>query len=58
MRMFSKFAAVMCLLGVIASVASAQYEGELTARRRVFPDAGNGVRGIKSSAERTCILSS
>ena len=58
MRMFSKFAAVMCLLGVIASVASAQYEGELTARRRVFPGAGNGVRGKKSSAERTCILSS
>jgi hypothetical protein len=58
MKLLSKFATVMCLLGVLASVASAQYEGELTARRRAFPDAGNGVRDLKSSAGRTCILSS
>jgi hypothetical protein len=58
MKMFSKFAAGMCLLGVLASIASAQYEGELTAKRRVFPDAGNGVRGLKSSAGHTCVLSS
>jgi hypothetical protein len=58
MKMFSKFAAGMCLLGVLASIASAQYEGELTAKRRVFPDAGNGVRGLKSSAGHTYVLSS
>jgi hypothetical protein len=49
---------VMCLLAVVVANASAQYEGELTARRRVFPDIGSGVRAIKSSAGRTCILSS
>jgi hypothetical protein len=58
MKLFCKLAVVMCLLAVVAAIASAQYEGELTAKRRVFPDAGNGVRSIKSSAGRTCILSS
>ena len=41
-----------------AAIASAQYEGELTAKRRVFPDIGSGIRGMKSSAGHICILSS
>lgn len=48
----------MCLLAAVTGIASAQYEGELTARRRVFPDIGSGVRGMKSSAGHICILGS
>jgi hypothetical protein len=57
MKLFFRFAVVMCLLAAVAATASAQYEGELTAKRRVFPDVGSGIRGMKSSAERTYILS-
>lgn len=58
MKLVFRFAAVMCLVAGVAAIASAQYEGELTAKRRVFPDIGSGIRGMKSSADRTCILSS
>ncbi|MEQ1474495.1 MAG: hypothetical protein ABLQ96_11760 [Candidatus Acidiferrum sp.] len=58
MKIFLKFAAVLCLLAAGAGGAYAQYEGELTAKRRVFTDAGNGVRVVKSAGERTSILSS
>jgi hypothetical protein len=57
MKLFFRFAVVMCLLAAVAATASAQYEGELTAKRRVFPDVGSGIRGMKSSADRTYILS-
>lgn len=57
MKLFSRIAVVMCLLAA-TGIASAQYEGQLSAKRRVFPDIGSGVRGLKSSAGRTYILSS
>ena len=58
MTLFFRFGVVMCLLAAVAATASAQYEGELTAKRRVFPDVGNGIRGVKRAGDRTCILSS
>jgi hypothetical protein len=59
MAKFVKFGVVMWLLGAAASVASAQYEGELTAKRHLFPDAGAGCRAIKRDAsDRIYVLSS
>jgi hypothetical protein len=58
MTLSFRFAVLMCLLAGVAATASAQYEGELTAKRRVFPDVASGIRGMKSSADRTYILSS
>lgn len=58
MRLLSRFAVGMCLLAVVMANASAQYEGELTAKRRVFSDIGSGIRGMKSSTGHTYILSS
>lgn len=58
MRLLLRFAAVTCVLSAVAISASAQYEGELTAKRRVFADAGNSIRGIKRAGERICILGS
>ena len=58
MKIFLNFAAVLCLLAAAAGSAYAQYEGELTAKRRVFTNAGNGVRAVKRAGERTSILSS
>ncbi len=58
LKFAARFAAKLCLLAALASRASAQYEGELTAKRRIFPDVSNGVRGMKRTGDRTCLLSS
>jgi hypothetical protein len=59
MKSFFRFATCFCLLFSSASIASAQFEGELTAKRRVFPDAGAGLRAIKRDSDgRTYILGS
>ncbi|HTC66844.1 MAG TPA: hypothetical protein VK685_06900 [Candidatus Acidoferrum sp.] len=58
----------LCLLAFAAAIASAQsedeiasrqYQGELTAKRRLFPEVGVGLRAIKrSDGDRTYVLSS
>lgn len=42
-----KLLAVMCLLALAAGVAQAQVEDDLTAKTRVLPSIGAGLRGIK-----------
>jgi hypothetical protein len=58
MKLILKSTALMCLLAASASIARAQYEGELTAKRHLFPDIGSGIRALKRSADRIYILSS
>jgi hypothetical protein len=58
MKLTLKFAARLCLLAITATVACAQYEGELTAKRRLYSEAGGGVRAVKRAADRTYILGS
>src|ERR1700704_6801599 len=54
-----KMVAVMCLLGCLAGGVLAQEEGELTARRRVFPSIGPGLRTVKRGGDgRLYILAS
>jgi hypothetical protein len=54
-----KSRASLCLLAASATVASAQYEGELTAQRRLFPEIGVGLRAVKrGDNDKTYILSS
>ena len=49
----------MCLLAATAAIASAQYEGELTAKRRLFPEIGAGLRDVKlGPGDKLYILSS
>ena len=51
--------ASVCLLAACATIASAQYEGELTAKRRLFPEVGAGLRALKrGDSDKTYILSS
>src|SRR5258708_4456224 len=51
--------AVMCLLACAAWSASAQDEGDLTARQRIFPGVGPGLRSVKRGADgRLYILAS
>jgi hypothetical protein len=51
--------AVMCLLACAAWGVSAQDEGDLTARQRVFPGVGPGLRSVKRGADgRLYILAS
>src|SRR5216683_2469919 len=51
--------AVMCLLACAASSVSAQDEGDLTARQRIFPGIGPGLRSVKRGADgRLYILAS
>jgi hypothetical protein len=51
--------AVMCLLACGALSAVAQDEGDLTARQRVFPSVGPGLRTVKRGADgRLYILAS
>jgi hypothetical protein len=58
-RLVIKSCAVVCLLGGAAVIASAQYEGELTAKRRLFPEVGAGLRAIKyGDGDKTYVLSS
>ncbi len=51
--------AAMCLLVCAASSVSAQEEDELTAKQRVFPGVGPGLRAVKRGADgRLYILAS
>src|SRR5213596_2805282 len=51
--------AVMCLLVCAGGIAAAQDEGDLTARQRVFPGVGPGLRTVKRGADgRLYILAS
>jgi hypothetical protein len=50
---------VMCLLACAAGSAAAQDEGDLTARQRIFPAVGPGLRTVKRAADgRLYILAS
>lgn len=54
-----KVLAVMCLLVCAAGGALAQEEGDLTAKQRVFPSVGPGLRAVKRGADgRLYILAS
>jgi hypothetical protein len=67
-KLLFKSCASLCLVATTAAIASAQseddvtskpYEGELTAKRRLFPEVGMGLRAIKrGDSDRTYILSS
>src|SRR5947208_15603579 len=51
--------AVLCLLVCAAGNAAAQDEGDLTAKQRVFPGVGPGLRSVKRGADgRLYILAS
>jgi predicted DNA-binding WGR domain protein len=54
-----KVMAVMCLLACGAGSAVAQDEGDLTAKQRIFPGVGPGLRAVKKGADgRLYILAS
>jgi hypothetical protein len=54
-----KVLALMCLLVCAAGGALAQEEGDLTAKQRVFPSVGPGLRAVKRGADgRLYILAS
>jgi len=54
-----KSCASLCVLAATAAIAPAQYEGELTAKRRLFPEVGVGLRAIKrGDSDQTYVLSS
>src|ERR1700693_2555457 len=67
-KLLSKPCAALCLVAAATAIASAQseseissvqYEGELTAKRRLFPEVGVGVRAIKrGDSDKTYIMSS
>jgi hypothetical protein len=58
-KLLFKSCASLCLLASTTAIASAQYEGELTAKRRVFPEVGAGLRAIKrGDSDKTYVLSS
>src|SRR6202162_6469842 len=67
-KLLSKSCAALCLVAAATAIASAQseseissvqYEGELTAKRRLFPEVGVGLRAIKrGDSDKTYILSS
>src|ERR1700736_229176 len=67
-KLLFKSGVVLCLLagaGAITSaqsddeIASRQYQGELTAKRRLFPEIGAGLRAIKrGDSDKTYVLSS
>jgi hypothetical protein len=59
MKLAFQIAVCVCLLSACAAVAPAQYEGELTAKRRLFPDViGAGLRAVKAAGgDRRYILS-
>ncbi len=51
--------AALCLLACSAGCAFAQAEGELTAKARLFPDIGPGLRAVKRGSDgRTYVLGS
>jgi hypothetical protein len=54
-----KILAGMCLLACFAMSVRAQEEGELTAKRRIFPSIGPGLRTVKRGADgRLYVLAS
>src|SRR5258708_3341122 len=54
-----KVLAVLCLLACAAGTAAAQDEGDLTAKQRVFPGVGPGLRSVKRGGDgRLYILAS
>lgn len=54
-----KIVAVMCLLACVAGSVLAQEEGELTAKRRIFPGIGPGLRTVKRGGDgRLYVLAS
>jgi len=54
-----KVLAMMCLLAFAAGGALAQEEGDLTAKQRVFPNVGPGLRAVKRGGDgRLYILAS
>jgi hypothetical protein len=58
-KFLSKCCVSVCLLAATAAIASAQYEGELTAKRRLFPEVGVGLRAIKrGDSDKTYVLGS
>jgi hypothetical protein len=58
-KFLSKCCVSVCLLAATAAIASAQYEGELTAKRRLFPEVGMGLRAIKrGDSDKTYVLGS
>jgi predicted DNA-binding WGR domain protein len=67
-KLLFKSSVGLCLLAAAAAIASAQseedlaspqYQGELTAKRRLFPEVGVGLRAIKrGDSDKTYILSS
>jgi hypothetical protein len=67
-KLLLKSGASLCLLAVCAVIAAAQtegdtasvqYEGELTAKRRLFPEVGVGLRAVKrGDSDKTYVLSS
>ena len=59
MKISLRLAVSMCLLAATATIASAQFEGELTAKRRLFPEIGAGLRDVKlGPGEKLYVLSS
>jgi hypothetical protein len=54
-----KFGVVLCLLAWAAGTAFGQDEGELTAKKRLFPGVGPGLRTVKRGADgRMYVLAS
>ncbi|MDP9146241.1 MAG: hypothetical protein M3N22_01165 [Acidobacteriota bacterium] len=59
MKLVFRVAASVGLLACAASMATAQFEGELTAKRRLFPGVGNGIRAVRRGRDgRTYVLNS
>jgi hypothetical protein len=59
MKTAFRFTASMCLLAASVTIASAQYEGELTAKRRLFPEVGAGLRDVRlGPGDKLYVLSS
>jgi hypothetical protein len=66
-KLLLKSCVALCLLAATAAIApaqsegdiaSTQYEGELTAKRRLFPEVGVGLRAVKSDNNaKTYVLS-
>jgi hypothetical protein len=57
MKTIFRFAVSVCVVCTAAAAAFAQYEGELTAKRRLFPDVGVGLRAVRRApADRLLVL--
>jgi hypothetical protein len=59
MGLILRFLAVLCLAACVSARAAAQDEGDLTAKQRLFPGVGPGLRTIKRGADgRLYVLAS